>query len=310
MKRLDGRWLAHLLAFQVLFLLVRSQTVSDGGASQHLVRIRQEHRPGTLHWALAVVLSLVLVAGLVRTYRVLKQARHMTIVRRAPEGMRTVECGACRTAQYVTLHGRIFICCSCHCANRIPTSMSRPEEQELVLDDGPLKKFEFKKGGQNFWQELSQEEIEDGTAVMPESNSGNNECGTVVDAETNIQAGQLPASNEVQPETNLAQAQDEPKPNLIGKVEGDLESSSNIGEDGIPQCVVCLDKPGCMVLLPCAHGGVCEGCVTRIAQNRAFGGAHCPHCRSNIKTIVRINEIDGELAKGIEFRIPMARPVP
>jgi hypothetical protein len=169
-------------------------------------------------------------------------------------------------------------------------------------------KFEFKKGGQNFWQELSQQEIEDGTAVPPhESSSGNNESGTVVDAAADIQSGQLPATNEVRPETNLAQ--DEPKPDLIGKVEGDLESASNIGEDGIPQCVVCLDKPGCMVLLPCAHGGVCEGCVTRIAQNRAFGGAHCPHCRSNIKTIVKLHEIDGELAKGIEFRIPMARPV-
>lgn len=83
-----------------------------------------------------------------------------------------------------------------------------------------------------------------------------------------------------------------------------------------------------MVLLPCAHGGVCEEpmdgwetfaigervlyaevsrpsanfeehsdifkrveqrtwqeCVTRIVQNRAFGGAHCPHCRSNISSL-------------------------
>lgn len=25
--------------------------------------------------------------------------------------------------------------------------------QELTVADGPLKKFEFKKGGENFWQE-------------------------------------------------------------------------------------------------------------------------------------------------------------
>jgi hypothetical protein len=25
--------------------------------------------------------------------------------------------------------------------------------QELVIPEGPLKKFEFKKGGENYWQE-------------------------------------------------------------------------------------------------------------------------------------------------------------
>jgi len=72
---------------------------------------------------------------------------------------------------------------------------------------------------------------------------------------------------------------------------------------------VCLDMPGNMVLLPCAHGSVCEECVTRIVQNRASGGAHCPHCRSNIQVLVKISEIEGEIARGLELRIPMARAV-
>ncbi|CAL1126214.1 unnamed protein product [Cladocopium goreaui] len=64
--------------------------------------------------------------------------------------MRIVECGNCRTPQYVSAHGRIFICCGCHCANRIPLDTGRAEE--LVIPEGPLKKFEFKKGGENYWQ--------------------------------------------------------------------------------------------------------------------------------------------------------------
>ena len=27
--------------------------------------------------------------------------------------------------------------------------------EELTVADGPLKKFEFKKGGENYWQEFS-----------------------------------------------------------------------------------------------------------------------------------------------------------
>lgn len=220
--------------------------------------------PGTLHWALAVILALILIAGLFRSYRILKQTQNLTVVRHAPEGMRIVECGNCRTPQYVSAHGRIFICCGCHCANRIPLDAGRAEE--LVIPEGPLKKFEFKKGGENYWQEVSQEELEDGV--------------------------------------ELALTPSRPQRAL----EVDVETASN-AENGLPQCVVCLDEIGNMVLLPCAHGGVCEECTTRIVQNRAFGGAHCPHCRSAISTIVKLEEVEGAMAKGIELRIPMARPV-
>lgn len=233
--------------------------------------------PGTLHWALAVILALILIAGLFRSYRILKQTQNLTVVRHAPEGMRIVECGNCRTPQYVSAHGRIFICCGCHCANRIPLDTGRAEE--LVIPEGPLKKFEFKKGGENYWQEVSQEELEDGAELV------------------------LTPSR---PQRALEEDVNTVAPSLIGKV--DVETASN-AENGLPQCVVCLDEIGNMVLLPCAHGGVCEECTTRIVQNRAFGGAHCPHCRSAISTIVKLEEVEGAMAKGIELRIPMARPV-
>ncbi|CAE7513957.1 unnamed protein product [Symbiodinium natans] len=253
-------------ALQVLLPVPALGQTGNGGLGP--IVQQADAKPGTLHWALAIILIVVLLVGLFRSYRILKQTQHLTVVRHAPEGMRIVECGSCRTAQYVSAHGRIFICCSCHCANRIPMDAARAEE--LIVADGPLKKFEFKKGGENFWQEVSQEELEEGA--------------------------------EASPEAPIPQGVDKPAPSLIGKV--DMENAST-GER-FPQCVVCLDEPGCMVLLPCAHGGVCEACVTRIVQNRAFGGSHCPHCRSTISTIVKLQEVEGELAKGVELRIPMA----
>lgn len=34
--------------------------------------------------------------------------------------------------------------------------MSVRPAQELIVPEGPLKKFEFKKGGENYWQEGSE----------------------------------------------------------------------------------------------------------------------------------------------------------
>merc|ERR1712135_226251 len=76
---------------------------------------------------------------------------------------------------------------------------------------------------------------------------------------------------------------------------------------GLPLCVVCLDAIGSVVLLPCAHGGICEGCATTIAQDQSRGGAHCPHCRTTIDTLVVLNEIVGDVAAGVEIRVPIAR---
>eukprot|EP00913_Durusdinium_trenchii_P032737 g30645.t1 len=125
-----------------------------GQGNGETLGLQADAEPGTLHWALAVILGLILIAGLIRSYRILKQTQHLTVVRHAPEGMRIVECGNCRTPQYVSAHGRIFICCTCHCANRIPLEIGRSEE--LIVPEGPLKKFEFKKGGENYWQEGSE----------------------------------------------------------------------------------------------------------------------------------------------------------
>lgn len=83
-------------------------------------------------------------------------------MRHVPEGMRPVECGACRTSQYAASHGRIFICFSCRSANRLPVELPRVEVQELISPTGPLRSYEFSKEGEILWQETRSEDIEEG----------------------------------------------------------------------------------------------------------------------------------------------------
>jgi len=275
------------------------------------------HEPGAVHWALAAMLAVVLVSGLFQVYRALSGLDVMsTALRNVPEGMRPAECGACHTMQHVSSHGRIFICFCCHSANRIPRdAISRSENPLLVTATGPLRSYEFRKKGENIWQELSQREVpetqnEEGAAVERVAESEvNNVESEVNNVEAAAEAEATAETNVVQPQTvGRPQADQEPTEEHLCQAEVRSERSSRIGEDGLPVCVVCLDKSGCMVLLPCAHGGVCEECATRIAQNRAMGGAHCPHCRAVIETLVKLSQVDGDVAKGTEVRIPMARP--
>jgi len=283
--------------------ICRSQDVqvAPGGAAElpptslnQAKTLPQDVSPGVMQWILAVILSAILVSGLVRVYRVLRKGENMPLIRAAPEGMRPVQCGACRTVQYATSQGRIFICFSCRSANRLPTDVPLLHSSDLVEHTGPLRSFEFKKGGENFWQELKVETLAE-DATPPQAVQLPPAVNTVAEADDTIV-----------PVTFGRQMESEDEEAGQGENQGSVADGNELG---VPQCVVCLDSPGNMVLLPCAHGGVCEECATRIAQNRASGGAHCPHCRSQIQTLVKIHEIEGDLAKGIEYRIPMARHV-
>ncbi|CAE6959514.1 unnamed protein product [Symbiodinium sp. CCMP2592] len=179
---------------------------------------------------------------------------------------------------------RVVECGSCHHRQYVQANISafvcegcrrtnhvsywvKPEEL-LYCASGPIKFFQFQRAGRAFWREVSERESEPA--------HGARDCPT-----------------------------NEPAPK---QTDPDIESLSNLGEESVvPRCVVCLDEPGCMVLLPCSHGAVCEACVTKIVQNQACGGAHCPHCRSNIGTVVKLRDFKGDMASGMELRIPMAR---
>lgn len=78
------------------------------------------------------------------------------------------------------------------------------------------------------------------------------------------------------------------------------------GEPVVPQCTVCMDGAGDMVLEPCCHGGICEPCAKHICKNLSVGGAHCPKCRTGISRILRLCELypDGR-ATGVPVEVPV-----
>lgn len=76
------------------------------------------------------------------------------------------------------------------------------------------------------------------------------------------------------------------------------------GDLVVPQCQVCMDGPGDMVLLPCGHGAVCEPCAKHIAKNMSVGGNHCVRCRSEIKKLVRLDQLYKDQATGVTVVIP------
>jgi DNA-directed RNA polymerase subunit RPC12/RpoP len=221
--------------------------------------------------------------------------------------------------------------------------ISTTEEHPLVAAVGPFRKFEFRREGENFFHELQRVEIDDAeaetlnAAKVPGSTNATIAITISDAAETNEEtlpepevppstASERPADEAVS-QTRSGSGEDQHStsqdnclnnsdaaPSVLGRVSTDLESNAESiasvnkkSDAGLPTCVVCLENEGNMVLLPCAHGGTCEECSTRIAQNRAYGGAHCPHCRSSIETLVKLYEVDSSTAKGVEFRIPIAR---
>jgi len=276
--------------------------------------------PGVVHWTLAGLLSLGLVAGCCHVFRALKKVDVVSIaMRNVPEGMRTAQCGACHTMQYISNQGRIFVCFSCQSANRVPRAVSNTEQQLLVTATGPLKLFEFRKGGDNYWQEIRQTEVPD----MPEElraeadklhfkqgycwGCAKESCMRLDEFESNQAVAKLSVLTETKIEIQPAVIGQPEVPQDMNPNVSHKSHKSNISYSGMGQCVVCLDGPGSTVLLPCAHGSVCEECATRIAQNRAAGGAHCPHCRSDIERLVKLTRVEGPVARGIELRIPIAR---
>jgi hypothetical protein len=86
---------------------------------------------------------------------------------------------------------------------------------------------------------------------------------------------------------------------LEGKTRSEMEPI-------IPQCTVCMDGAGDVVLLPCSHSAICEACAKHIAKNKSVGGSHCPRCREDIKELLRLSELypEGD-AKGEPIVIPI-----
>ncbi len=57
-------------------------------------------------------------------------------------------------------------------------------------------------------------------------------------------------------------------------------------------CRVCLDRPKCMVLMPCMHANLCQHCVQVILRRQEddddYEEAKCPTCRRNIVRAAKV----------------------
>ncbi|TNJ26389.1 Ankyrin repeat protein 2 [Giardia muris] len=73
------------------------------------------------------------------------------------------------------------------------------------------------------------------------------------------------------------------KPTPPTKKSGPVERlSSKIHGPESLQCVICLSNPKCIVLQPCKHCCVCEGCA------KYLKGKTCPLCRKDVERMMKI----------------------
>eukprot|EP00929_Paragymnodinium_shiwhaense_P019019 TRINITY_DN13098_c0_g2_i1.p2 TRINITY_DN13098_c0_g2~~TRINITY_DN13098_c0_g2_i1.p2 ORF type:complete len:209 (+),score=35.40 TRINITY_DN13098_c0_g2_i1:149-775(+) len=69
-----------------------------------------------------------------------------------------------------------------------------------------------------------------------------------------------------------------------GEREGDDDLSPKVASspgDVTPEaCEICCEETARVVLVPCAHGGLCEACADQILRR---SNRHCPHCRGHVE---------------------------
>ncbi len=190
----------------------------------------------------------------------------------------TVDCAVCSARQGVPRAANVFVCCSCHSANFI-----QRENGRLVRNFSPSprssgKRVSLHKVTDTFFK------VDDGSQSALQS------------PKTEIASAADPAIP-VQPAEGSS-----PIPALIVD-----SGSKGPGEGDALLCTVCMDAPADTVMMPCAHGGICYNCADAlIRKHLLIGGAKCIHCRSSIDSLVKLSEMDKDVAQGVEIEIPKA----
>jgi hypothetical protein len=88
--------------------------------------------------------------------------------------------------------------------------------------------------------------------------------------------------------------------------EGESKRVGPISDDAAI-CTVCMDAEADTVMMPCAHGGICYKCADALVRKfLLLGGAKCIHCRHQIESLVKLSDMDRDVAEGIEIEIPKA----
>ena len=73
------------------------------------------------------------------------------------------------------------------------------------------------------------------------------------------------------------------------------------------QCTICMDEAADTVLRPCNHGGIGFKCADALVRRSLLsGGACCPQCRTQITSLIKLSEMNEQMAKGVEMEIPKA----
>lgn len=57
-------------------------------------------------------------------------------------------------------------------------------------------------------------------------------------------------------------------------------------DDDLHMCVVCMEEPRSIVLVPCGHMALCKDCCQQIMANQP---ASCPMCCQNIEYHVEVD---------------------
>ena len=231
---------------------------------------------------IAVGLFIVLFASF-RMSRLIRQYSSAS----APEGMAPlflirilhivvdpVACAVCTVRQGIPRGASVFVCYSCHSANFVERENGLPVRNFSPSPTSSGKRVSLHRITDTFYKLDPNEE-------GPTSNA---------------------ISNEVRPEQVGAQTVVEdpglmsPRTEPLGTVDGDAT-----------QCNICMDAHADTVMMPCAHGGICYKCADALVRtNLITGGAKCIHCRADIVSLVRLSEMNDQVASGVQIDIPKA----
>lgn len=93
---------------------------------------------------------------------------------------------------------------------------------------------------------------------------------------------------EIKSEDNMADAdQDEESPNVENVVVEEAQAKPDT--EGNDNCIICYTNEPNIIIEPCGHGGMCQGCMLNLIQKEKI----CPFCRKSMDHIYIVKTSKG-----------------
>ena len=182
----------------------------------------------------------------------------------------------CTFRQGVPRSANVFVCCACHSANFLERNHNGPPQSSSPSPTASGRRMVVTKITYTFYK--------------VENEVGHNEIGTA--------RQETPSPRPVALSDDMNEISD---PSLLSP------KTDKKGFTGEESCTLCMDNAADTVLLPCSHGGICSSCADALVRRALLnGGALCPHCRSHITSLVRLSEVNDQVARGEEVSLPRA----